>query len=74
MKMYTMFLDWKKQYCQMTTTLGKLQIQGNLYQITNGIAQTITSILQFVWYQGIHLIIKEILRKKPKARSTVLPD
>ena len=34
----TMFLDWKKQYCQNEyTTKGNLQIQHNPYQITNGI-------------------------------------
>ena len=38
MKRYTMFLDWKKQYCQNDyTTQGNLQIQCNPYQITNGI-------------------------------------
>ena len=38
MERYTMFLDWKNQYCQNDyTTQGNLQIQCNLYQITNGI-------------------------------------
>ena len=33
-----MFLYWKNQYCQNNcTTQGKLQIQCNLYQITNDI-------------------------------------
>ena len=35
---YTMFLDWKNQYCQNDfTTQGNLQTQYNPYQITNGI-------------------------------------
>ena len=34
---YTMFLDWKNQYCQnFYTTQSNLQIQCNPYQITNG--------------------------------------
>ena len=38
MERYIMFLDWKNQYCQNDyTTEGNLQIQCNLYQITNGI-------------------------------------
>ena len=38
MERYTMFLDWKNQYCENDyTTQGNLQIQCNLYQITNGI-------------------------------------
>ena len=33
-----MFLDWKNQYCETDyTTKCNLQIQGNPYQITNGI-------------------------------------
>ena len=35
---YTMFLDWKTQYCQNAyTNQGNLQIQCNPDQITNGI-------------------------------------
>ena len=35
---HTMFLDWKNQYCENDyTTQSNLQIQWNLYQITNGI-------------------------------------
>ena len=37
-KKYTMFLDWKNQYCQnYYTTQGNLQIQCNLYKMKNGI-------------------------------------
>ena len=38
MERYTMFLDWKNQYCENDcTTQSNLQIQCNPYQITNGI-------------------------------------
>ena len=35
---YTMFLDWKNQYCQNDyTTKDNLQFQCNPFQITHGI-------------------------------------
>ena len=38
MERYTMFLNWKNQYCENAyTTQSNLQIQCNPYQITNGI-------------------------------------
>ena len=38
MEIYTMFLDWKNQYCENDyTPQSNLQIQCNPYQITNGI-------------------------------------
>ena len=38
MARYTMFLDWKTQYCENDyTTKHNLQIQCNPYQTTNGI-------------------------------------
>ena len=38
MKRYTMFLDWKNQYCENHyTTQSNLQIQYNPYQITKAI-------------------------------------
>ena len=38
MERYTMFLDWKNQYCENDyTTQSNLQIESNPYQITNGI-------------------------------------
>ena len=41
---YTMFLDWKNQYCQNDyTTQGDLQIQCNPYKITKGIFHRITT-------------------------------
>ena len=37
MERYTMFLDWRNQYCENDyTTQSNLQIQCNPYQITNG--------------------------------------
>ena len=42
MEKYTMFLDWKNQYCENDyTTQSNLQIQCNLYQTTNGILHRI---------------------------------
>ena len=38
MERYTMFLDWKNQYCENDYTIqNNLQIQCNPYQITEGI-------------------------------------
>ena len=37
MERYSMFLDRKNQYCEMTTTKRNLQIQCYPYQSTNGI-------------------------------------
>ena len=38
MEKYTMFMDWKRQYCQNDyTTQSNLQIQCNPYQATNSI-------------------------------------
>ena len=40
MEKYTVFMDWKNQYCQNGhTTQSNLQIQCNPYQATNGIFQ-----------------------------------
>ena len=42
MEIYTMFLDWKNQYCENDyTTQSNLQIQGNPYQTTNDILHRI---------------------------------
>ena len=42
MEKYTMFLDWKKQYCENDySTQSNLQIQCNAYQTTNGILHRI---------------------------------
>ena len=42
MEKYTMFLDWKNQYCENDyATQNNLQIQCNPYQTTNGILHKI---------------------------------
>ena len=42
MEKYTMFLDWKNQYCENDyTTQSILQIKCNPYQTTNGILHRI---------------------------------
>ena len=42
MEKYTMFLDWKNQYCENDcTTQSNLQIQRNPYQTTDGILHRI---------------------------------
>ena len=42
MKKYTIFLDWKNQYCENDyATQNNPQIQCNLYQITNGMLHRI---------------------------------
>ena len=53
---YTMFLDWKNQYCENGYTIqSNPQIQCNPYNITNGIVHRITTkILQFVWKYKRH--------------------
>ena len=51
MERYTMFLDWKNQYCENDyTTQSNLQIQCNPYQNKNGIFTELEQIiLKFVW-------------------------
>ena len=76
METYTMFFDWKTQYCQNDyNTQGNLQIQCNLYQITNGIFYK-TRTKMFLICMEIQKIPKSNtrLRKKNRAGGLMLPD
>ena len=77
MKRYTMFLDWKNQYCENNYTAQRnLQIQCNLYQITNVIFHRIRKKTHFqcVWKPKMPWVAKANLRKKNSARRIMLPD
>ena len=77
MEKYTVFMDWKNQYCQNDyTTQSNLQIQCNPYQATNGIFHRIISqiISQFVWKYNKTQIAKATLRKKNGTGGINLPD
>ena len=67
MERYTMFVDWKNQYCQNDyTTQDNLQIQHNPYQITNGIFHRIRTkkkVSKFVWRHKRSHIDKASLKK-----------
>ena len=77
---YTMFVDWKNQYCQKDyTTQGNLQIQiqCNPSQITNGIfhvTRTKKKILKCVWKHRRPQTVKASMKKKNGASSMRLPD
>ena len=66
-----MFLGWKNQYCENDyTTKCNLQIQCNLYQITNGIFHKIRTnkkksfTIHMKMQKTLNLKKKKILRKK----------
>ena len=57
MEKYTMFMDWKNQYCENeSTTQSNLQIQCNPYQATNGIFQR-TRINNFTVFLEIQITL-----------------
>ena len=63
MEKYTMFLDWKNQYCENDyTTQSNLQIQCNPYQITNG---------SFYRTRTINLKICVETQKAPNSQSSL---
>ena len=63
MERYTMFLDWKNQYCENAyTTKSNLQIQCNPYQITNGI---------FYRTRTKNLKICMVTQKTPNSQSSL---
>ena len=76
MEIYTMFLDWKNQYCENDdTTQSNLQIQCNPYQITSGIFyRTRTKNLKICMETQKTPIAKEIWRKKNGAGGIRLSD
>ena len=63
MEKYTMFLDWKNQYCENDyTTQSNLQIQCNPYQTTNGI---------FHRTRRINFTIAVETQKTPNSQNTL---
>ena len=76
MERYTMFLDWKNQYCENDyTTQSNLQIQRNPYQITNGIFyRTRTKNLKICVETQKTLNSQSGLEEKSGAGGIRLPD
>ena len=76
MERYTMFLDWKNQYCSnYYTTQSNIQIQQNPYQITTGISHRIRrKTFIILWKHKRPQIAKAFLRKQNRAEGIGLPD
>ena len=76
MERYTMFLDWKNQYCENDyTTQSNPQIQCNPYQITSGIFyRTRTKNLKICMETQKTPKAKAVLREKKGAGGIRFPD
>ena len=76
MEKYSMFLGRKNQYCEHDyTTKRNLQIQCDLYQITDGMFhRTRKKNSQFIWKHKRPQIAKAVLIKKNGAERIKLPD
>ena len=77
MEKYTMFLDWKNQYCENDyTTQSNLEIRCNPYQTTSGILHRIRTkyLTTHMETQKTPNSQKTILRKKNGVGGIRLPD
>ena len=77
MARYTMFLDWKTQYCENDyTTQSNLHIQCNPYQTASGIFYRTRTPQNFTICKETEktLKAKAILRKKSRTGGITLPD
>ena len=76
MERYSMFMDWKNQYCKNGhTTQSNLQIQCNPYPITHDIFQELEQTIQkFRWNYRRPNSAKAILKNKNQAGGITLPD
>ena len=76
MERFTMFSDWKNQYCQNDyTTQSNLQIQCNPYHITSRIfSEPGQKLLKFVWRQKRPQIAKTVLREINRGGGMRLSD
>ena len=75
MERYTMFLDWKNQYCENNyITQSNLQIQCNLYQITNGTFHRIRTTIFTICMETQKTLNNQSNLKKTGAGGILLSD